>query len=120
MPHFPARSIPGRATPADWLARYRDQAGGPQALVQGRGIARPRSDFHAAMQLLETGLFDGFTDLHIAGHPEGSRDLDRGQKDSEGFVADHFARAPDGVTKAQRGLLSDIRDASGLKLRMSD
>ncbi len=30
------------------------------------------------MQLLETGLFDraGFTDLHVAGHPEGNRDID--------------------------------------------
>jgi len=30
------------------------------------------------MQLLETGLFDraGFTRLHVAGHPEGSRDID--------------------------------------------
>jgi methylenetetrahydrofolate reductase (NADPH) len=30
------------------------------------------------MQLLETGLFDaaGFTRLHVAGHPEGNRDID--------------------------------------------
>jgi methylenetetrahydrofolate reductase (NADPH) len=30
------------------------------------------------MQLLETGLFDrhGFTRLHLAGHPEGNRDID--------------------------------------------
>ena len=30
------------------------------------------------MALIETGLFDahGFTDLHVAGHPEGNRDID--------------------------------------------
>lgn len=30
------------------------------------------------MQLLETGLFDkaGFTSLHVAGHPEGNKDID--------------------------------------------
>lgn len=87
MPHFPARSIPDRATLADWLARYRDQAGVRQALVLGGGIARPRGDFHAAMQLLETGLFDGFTDLHVAGHPEGSRDLDPDGSDRAAMAA---------------------------------
>jgi 5,10-methylenetetrahydrofolate reductase len=28
------------------------------------------------MQLMETGLFNGFTRLHVAGHPEGNRDID--------------------------------------------
>jgi methylenetetrahydrofolate reductase (NADPH) len=28
------------------------------------------------MELLESGLFDGFQRLHVAGHPEGNRDID--------------------------------------------
>ncbi|OIQ71437.1 hypothetical protein GALL_469460 [mine drainage metagenome] len=28
------------------------------------------------MQLIETGLFDGFDRLHVAGHPEGNKDID--------------------------------------------
>ncbi|MCB1331398.1 MAG: methylenetetrahydrofolate reductase, partial [Maritimibacter sp.] len=35
-------------------------------------------DFDSAMQLLETGLFEkhGYTRLHVAGHPEGNKDID--------------------------------------------
>jgi methylenetetrahydrofolate reductase (NADPH) len=76
MPHFPARLIPDRATLADWIARYRGEAGVAEALVLGGGLAQPRGDFHEAMQLLETGLFDGFARIHVAGHPEGNRDID--------------------------------------------
>lgn len=75
MPHIPARLIENRAMLADWLARYRD-AGATQALVLGGGLNGPVGDFHEVMQMLETGLFEGFTRLHVAGHPEGSRDLD--------------------------------------------
>jgi methylenetetrahydrofolate reductase (NADPH) len=78
MPHFPARSIPGRATLADWVRRYQAEAGVRQGLILGGGIATPRGEYHCAMQLLETGFFDdaGFTHLHVAGHPEGSKDID--------------------------------------------
>lgn len=78
MPHFPARSIPDRATLADWIARYAGEAGVTGGLVLAGGIPEPRGAFHSSMQLLETGLFDkaGFGRLHVAGHPEGSRDID--------------------------------------------
>lgn len=78
MPHIPARSIPDRNTLANWLERYRGEADVRQALLLGGGRVAPIGDFHSSMQLIETGLFDhhGFTDLHFAGHPEGSRDVD--------------------------------------------
>ena len=78
MPHFPARIIADKATLADWIRRYSDEAGVSQALVLAGGMPEPRGDFHSSMQLLETGLFDaaGFTRLHVAGHPEGNRDID--------------------------------------------
>jgi methylenetetrahydrofolate reductase (NADPH) len=76
MPHIPARIIPDRATLADWVARYRNEAGVTEALLLGGGLTQPKGDFHSSMQLIETGLFDGFTRLHVAGHPEGNRDID--------------------------------------------
>jgi len=78
MPHFPARSIEGPATLADWIRRYQVEAGVKQGLILAGGISTPRGSFHSSMQLLETGLFDdaGFTHLHVAGHPEGNRDID--------------------------------------------
>lgn len=76
MPHFPARIIKDKATLADWIARYRGEADVKQALLLGGGVATPHGDFHCSMQLMETGLFDGFERLHVAGHPEGNRDID--------------------------------------------
>lgn len=76
MPHFPARVIKDRAELADWVARYKGEAGVEQALLLGGGVAKPAGEFDNSMQLIETGLFDGFTRLHIAGHPEGNRDID--------------------------------------------
>lgn len=76
MPHFPARSIPDRATLADWIARYKGEAGVEQGLILAGGIPSPHGEFHSSMQLLETGLFEGFTRLHVAGHPEGNRDIE--------------------------------------------
>ncbi|MCC5975493.1 MAG: methylenetetrahydrofolate reductase [Rubellimicrobium sp.] len=78
MPHFPARIIRDKAELADWIARYQGEAGVTQALLLGGGVKVPAGDFHASMQLIESGLFDaaGFTRLHVAGHPEGNRDID--------------------------------------------
>lgn len=77
MPHFPARIIKDRATLEDWISRYVD-AGVDQALLLGGGVEQPHGDYDNSMQLMETGLFDrhGFKRLHIAGHPEGNKDID--------------------------------------------
>ena len=78
MPHFPARIIKDKAVLADWIARYQGEAGVDQALLLAGGVSEPHGDFHSSMQLLETGLFGeaGFKRLHVAGHPEGNRDID--------------------------------------------
>ncbi|HMQ94976.1 MAG TPA: methylenetetrahydrofolate reductase [Amaricoccus sp.] len=77
MPHFPARGIASRAELEARIGAYSD-VGVRQALVIAGGIATPRGPFADSMQLLETGLFDraGFNHLHVAGHPEGNRDID--------------------------------------------
>jgi len=78
MPHFAARGIRSKAELGDWIARYQGEAGIDQALLLGGGYTRPVGDFGNSMQLMETGLFDaaGFRRLHVAGHPEGNRDID--------------------------------------------
>ncbi|EPX83843.1 5,10-methylenetetrahydrofolate reductase [Rubellimicrobium thermophilum DSM 16684] len=76
MPHVPARSIPSREALFDLVARYRGEAGVDQALLLAGGRREPLGDFHSSMQLLESGAFDGFRRLHVAGHPEGNRDID--------------------------------------------
>ncbi len=77
MPHFPARIIASRAILADWIARYQGEAGVKQALLLAGGVNTPAGDYESSMQLIETGLFDGFDRLHVAGHPEGNKDIDR-------------------------------------------
>ena len=76
MPHIPARIIKDKATLAEWIARYQGEADVKQALLLGGGVTTPHGDFHCSMQLIETGLFDGFERLHVAGHPEGNKDID--------------------------------------------
>ncbi len=82
MPHFPARIIHDKATLADWIARYKGEAGVKEALLLGGGVNTPAGDFDNAMQLVETGLFDGFQRLHVAGHPEGNKDIDKDGTDT--------------------------------------
>lgn len=75
MPHFPARIIKDRATLLDWVARYKD-VGVRQGLILAGGVASPVGEFSTSMQLLESGAFDWFERLHVAGHPEGNKDID--------------------------------------------
>ncbi|MEM7488511.1 MAG: methylenetetrahydrofolate reductase, partial [Pseudomonadota bacterium] len=76
MPHFPARIIKDRATLDDWIARYRGEADVRQGLILAGGVSQAVGDYETSMQLLGSGAFDGFERLHVAGHPEGNRDID--------------------------------------------
>ena len=78
MPHFPARIIRDKATLNDWISRYQGEAGVSQALLLAGGISKPHGEYESSMDLLETGLFDkaNFKNIHIAGHPEGNKDID--------------------------------------------
>lgn len=75
MPHFPARIIKDRATLTNWVAQYKD-VGVRQGLLLAGGVASPHGDYATSMQLLESGAFDGFDRLNVAGHPEGNKDID--------------------------------------------
>ena len=78
MPHFPARIIKDKDMLGDWIAHYQGEANVTQALILAGGVTKPHGDFDSSMELLESGLFDkaGFTRLHVAGHPEGNKDID--------------------------------------------
>jgi methylenetetrahydrofolate reductase (NADPH) len=78
MPHFPARIIKDQSMLEDWIARYQGEANVNQALLLAGGVTTPHGDFHSSMQLMESGAFDkaGFKRLHVAGHPEGNKDID--------------------------------------------
>tara|TARA_Y100000748_G_scaffold283048_1_gene263838 strand:+ start:3135 stop:4013 length:879 start_codon:yes stop_codon:yes gene_type:complete len=78
MPHFPARMIKNIAMLNDWIDMYHNEAGVDEALLLAGGSTSPLGDFNSSIQLIESGLFDkaGFKRLHIAGHPEGCRDID--------------------------------------------
>ena len=88
IPHFPARSIKDLNELKDYVKMCKD-SGVKQALVIG-GSAEPIGDYHCSLQLLDTGLFQGFK-IGIAGHPEGSpdiseSDLEKAMKDKMPFA----------------------------------
>jgi methylenetetrahydrofolate reductase (NADPH) len=78
MPHFPARSIPGPATLADWIAATRARPGvtraccWPAASPRRAANTTPRCSFWKPA-FRRRGLHPH---LHVAGHPEGNRDID--------------------------------------------
>jgi methylenetetrahydrofolate reductase (NADPH) len=78
MPHFPARIIKDEATLRNWIAMYQGEADVEQALILAGGVTTPHGDYHSSMQLFESGAFGdaGFKRLHVAGHPEGNKDID--------------------------------------------
>ena len=78
MPHIPARVIKDKAMLYDWISMYQNEAGVNEALLLAGGSPEPIGDYDSSIQLIESGLFDraGFKRLHIAGHPEGNKDID--------------------------------------------
>ena len=88
VPHFPARSIKNSNELKDYVSMCKD-FGVKQALVIG-GSAEPIGDYHCSLQILESGLFDGWK-IGIAGHPDGSpdisdSDLEKAMKDKKPFA----------------------------------
>ena len=88
VPHFPARSIKNSNELKDYVSMCKD-FGVKQALVIG-GSAEPIGDYHCSLQILESGLFEGWK-IGIAGHPDGSpdisdSDLEKAMKDKMPFA----------------------------------
>ena len=115
MPHFPARIIKDAAVLGDWIARYQGEAGVTQALLLAGGVAQPYGDLHSSMQLLETSLFDkaGFKRLHVAGHPEGNRDIDPDGSDKGVMEALRWKRAFSDRTDALMAMATQFAFEAG-------
>jgi methylenetetrahydrofolate reductase (NADPH) len=77
MPHVPARFVRDIDDLKGRLDAFAERAQVRQALVLGGGAPHPIGRFDAAIQLLETGLFQksGIARIGIAGHPEGNPDI---------------------------------------------
>ncbi len=115
MPHFPARIIKDDATLADWIARYQGEANVDQALLLAGGVTEPHGKFDSSMQLMETGLFDkaGFKRLHVAGHPEGNRDIDPDGSEKNVMEAVRWKQAFSERTDAKMALATQFAFEAG-------
>lgn len=109
MPHFPARLIASRSGFENWVRAYADM-GIDQALVLGGGLGWPKGEFADSMQLLETGVFDahGFKRLHIAGHPEGNKDIDPDGSDENVMMALRWKQAFNERTDAAMAIVTQF------------
>ena len=78
MPHFPARIIEDKDMLESWLSQYSGEANVQEALLIAGGSKKPTGVFDSSIQLIKTELFDkySFKRLHVAGHPEGNKDID--------------------------------------------
>ncbi len=110
MPHFPARIIKDKAMLADWLSRYQGEAGVTEGLIIAGNPAQQLGQFDSSMQLLETGLFDkaGFKRLHIAGHPEGNKDIDPDGSDKNVMEALRWKQKFSETTDAKMALATQF------------
>lgn len=79
VPHFAARGIAGRKLLGDYLAQLTTEAGVRHVLALGGADREAAGEFEDSAAMLETGLFDqhGIESIGIAGHPEGSPDIER-------------------------------------------
>ncbi|MBX2856736.1 MAG: methylenetetrahydrofolate reductase [Rhodobacteraceae bacterium] len=121
MPHIPARIIADKAELENWIERYSD-LGVSQALLLGGGVSAPKGDFADSMQLIETGLFDkyGFTRLHVAGHPEGNRDIDPNGGDANVMAALGWKQAFSERTDAEMAIATQFAFESGPVIEWAD
>lgn len=78
MPHIPARAIRCASELEEWIVRYRTEANVEEALLLTGGLSAAQGSYESSVDLIRTGLFEkhGFRRLHVAGHPEGNRDID--------------------------------------------
>lgn len=122
MPHFPARIIKDATTLGDWIARYQGEADVSQALLLAGGVAKPHGDFHSSMQLMETGLFDkaGFKHLHVAGHPEGNKDIDPSGSDENVMDALRWKQSFSERTDADMALATQFAFEAGPIIEWAD
>jgi len=122
MPHFPARIIADAAMLEDWIDRYQGEAGVEQALLLAGGVDTPQGAFESSMDLMETGLFGakGFKRLHVAGHPEGNRDIDPDGSDENVMDALRWKQKFSESSDAEMALATQFCFESGPVIEWAD
>lgn len=122
MPHFPARIIADAAMLGDWLDRYQGEAGVEQALLLAGGVHKPHGSLTSSMDMMETGLFDkkGFKRLHVAGHPEGNKDIDPDGSDRAVMEALRWKQAFSERTDAEMAIATQFCFEAGPVIAWAD
>lgn len=79
IPHFTARGLPSKQVLRDRIERVTSEAGVIEVLALGGADREAQGEFEDSADMLDTGLFDqfGIKTIGIAGHPEGSPDIER-------------------------------------------
>jgi methylenetetrahydrofolate reductase (NADPH) len=77
VPHIPARFVLDKNDLQQRLQAFTSRAAVTDVLVLGGGAPQPIGQYHSAIQLMETDLFQkfGIERIGIAGHPEGNPDI---------------------------------------------
>ena len=77
IPHVPARFILDETELKNRIGALAGEAGVTQMLALGGGAPTPMGKFDAAIQLLQTDVFqkNGVKRIGVAGHPEGNSDI---------------------------------------------
>lgn len=77
VPHVPARFVLNHDDLKRRIERLSASGDVTRYLVLGGGAPEPVGDYHCALQLMETGVFEanGARALGVAGHPEGNADI---------------------------------------------
>jgi methylenetetrahydrofolate reductase (NADPH) len=79
VPHLPARFLKDKNDLFARVARFAREAKVAEMLVLGGGAPEPLGAYDAAIQLIESGVFEahGVRRIGLAGHPEGNPDIVR-------------------------------------------
>ena len=124
VPHVPARFVVNEDDLKRRIERLAKAGDVKTYLVLGGGAPEPVGDYHCALQLMETGVFEanGARILGVAGHPEGNADITKvhgevmlatalKQKQAyirehgmDGFIATQFLFEAEPVAKWAEGL----------------
>ncbi len=77
VPHIPARFVHDLDDLKSCIGALAQEAGVREMLVLGGGAPHPVGIYDAAIQILETGVFEanGIKRIGVAGHPEGNPDI---------------------------------------------
>jgi len=96
IPHLPARTIENYATLEKYIGGLSENAGCNKILVIGGG-GKQKGDISSSLDVLKTELLSKykFTEVGVAGHPEGNPDISESDMDNAIIEKNAFAKNAD-------------------------